>query len=109
VAEGPANETLAMARDGDAAAYKYLDFGDGVARVSVRVRPGAKPSRIEVALDSAFSWPPAATLEVPAGDGAAWTTVSAPVAAGAGGVRAVWLRFRGEGDDLAQVDWFVFD
>jgi hypothetical protein len=109
VGEGPVNETLAMARDGDAAAYKYLDFGEGVARVSARVRPGAKPSRIEVALDSAFSWPPAATLEVPAGDGAAWTTVSAPLAAGARGVRAVWLRFRGEGEELARVDWFEFE
>jgi hypothetical protein len=107
VQSGPENEELALAREGDAAAYKYLDFGPGVAKVTARVRPGTQPARIDVALDSSWGGN-VATLEVPAGDGRSWTTVSAPVK-GASGVRAVWLRFHGPGEDVARLDWLRFE
>jgi beta-xylosidase len=104
---GPENEELAQAREGDAAAYKYLDFGGGVSKVTARVRPGTKPSRIDVALDSSWSGN-VASFDVPAGDGKSWTTISAPVSA-ARGVHAVWLRFHGQGEDVARLDWFLFE
>jgi hypothetical protein len=107
VQSGPENEELAQARDGDAAAFKYLDFGAGVARVTARVRPGTKPARIDVALDRSWGGS-VATLEVPAGDGRSWTTVSAPVK-GAAGVHALWLRFHGAGEDVARLDWLLFE
>ncbi len=42
------------------------------------------------------------------GDGRTWKTVAAAVQV-PGGVHAVWLRFKGAGDDLARVDWFAFE
>jgi len=102
------NEGLGGIRDDDRAGYKYVDFGEGVTSVTVRVAPGAKPGRIVLALDQMWSSPVAA-IDVPGGgDGRSWTTVSAPVR-GARGVRALWLRFRGEGEDLFRVDSFRFD
>jgi hypothetical protein len=104
----PENEGLAGVRDDDRAGYKYLDFGQGVASVTVRVAPGAKPGRIVLCLDQMWS-APVATIDVPGGgDGRTWTEISAPVK-GASGVRALWLRFRGEGEDLFRVDELKFD
>ena len=129
-ATGIDNEVLTGVRDGDAAAYKYLDFGEGVAEFSVRVAPGAKPVRIDIAIDNAWG-PLIASVEVPGGgDGRTFTRLTVPVhgprspwapvsanALGDGGqriesprgVHAVWLRFRGEGEDLARVDSFAFE
>jgi hypothetical protein len=75
--------------------------------VTARVRPGTKPARIDVALDSSWSGN-VATLEVPAGDGRSWTMLTAAVT-GARGVHAVWLRFHGQGEDVARLDWFQFE
>jgi arabinoxylan arabinofuranohydrolase len=129
-AAGADNEVLAGVRNGDAAAYKYLDFGAGVARLRMRVAPGAKPTHVDVVIDN--SWGPAlAALDVPGGgDGRTFTSLTVPVHAprslwapvsvetqdadarqneGPRGVHAVWLRFRGEGQDLARVDSFRFE
>lgn len=103
----PENEGLAGVRDDDRAGFKYLDFGKGVESVTVRVAPGAKPGRILLCLDQMWS-APVATIDVPGGgDGRTWTEVTAPVK-GASGVRALWLRFRGEGEDLFRVDELRF-
>jgi hypothetical protein len=102
-----ANEELGGIQDDDRAGYKYIDFGTGVEQVTVRVAPGASPGRIVLALDQMWSRP-IATIDVPGGgDGRTWTTVTARVQ-GAAGVRALWLRFRGDGPDLFRVDSFWF-
>ena len=106
-ASGPGREELAGIRQGDCAGYKYVDFGAGVGGVTVRVAPGAEPGRIELALDQMWS-APVATIEVPGGgDGTAWTELTAAVKE-ARGVHALWLRFRGRGEDLFRVDAFRF-
>lgn len=100
-------EELGGIRDDDRAGYKYLDFGGGVKTVTVRVAPGAKPGRIVLALDQMWS-APVATVDVPGGgDGRTWMELTAEVK-GARGVRALWLRFRGQSDDLFRVDSFRF-
>jgi hypothetical protein len=102
------NEELGGIRDDDRAGYKYIDFGDGVDSVTVRVAPGAKPGRIVLSLDQMWT-APVATLDVPGGgDGKTWTDVTGPLKP-VRGVHALWLRFRGEGEDLFRIDSFRFE
>jgi arabinoxylan arabinofuranohydrolase len=102
------NEELAGIRNDDKAAYKYLDFGDGVSTFTVRVAAGKNAGKIDIALGN--SWGTSiGTLEVPGnGDGKTWKSYSCKVQ-NTKGVNAVWLRFYGEGKDLFRVDWFKFE
>ena len=101
-------EELAGMRNDDKAAYKYIDFGEGADRFRIRVAPGARGGRIDIALDNSWSYPVAGSLEVPGGgDGSTWIELTCPVL-NTGGVRALWLRFYGEGDDLFRIDRFEF-
>ncbi len=104
------NEELTGITDGDRAAYKYIDFGEGVKRLTIRVASRTDPGTIEVALDQ--PWHPN-ILEKPLGipgdgDGKTWTELKVsmkPVT----GVHAVWLRFATEGKETFNVDWFRFE
>lgn len=101
------NEELAGIRNEDKAVYKYVDFGEGVDSVLVRVMPGAAAGRIDLKADMPWG-KHIGTVEVP--DAAAcngWVTLAAP-AGGVKGVRALWLVFSGEGEELFSVDWFQF-
>jgi arabinoxylan arabinofuranohydrolase len=101
------NEALTEMRSGDAAGYKYIDFGNGVDSILIRVAPGAKGFTINVNLDD--SWGPViASLNMPEnGDGKTMQTLSCKVK-NVKGVHALWFRFWGDGDDLAKIDWFTF-
>jgi arabinoxylan arabinofuranohydrolase len=107
MADGADREKLAGIRDGDFAAYKYIDFGDGVKSVTFRVAPGKDPGRIELKLGN--SWHPnIGVLEIPGSQATgSWqerTVEVEPVT----GVHALWLRFQGRGDNLFEVDWLRF-
>ena len=99
------NEQLGGLRNGDAAAYKYIEFIGDEKTFNVRVAPGSSPTRIEVKVGSPWS-ATIATVDVPGdGYGQKWRMVTGEVAKPTTGVHAVWLRFgTGEGDDLARVD-----
>jgi arabinoxylan arabinofuranohydrolase len=100
-------EALMGIRAGDKVSYKYLDFGSGVDSVTIAVAPGARPGRIDLALDQLWH-PSIGTLEVPGnGDGKSWTILTAPVNHPKG-VHALVLRFSGEGNDCFKVDWLRF-
>jgi arabinoxylan arabinofuranohydrolase len=105
-ADGTDREKLAGIREGDFAAYKYIDFGNGVKSVTIRVAPGKEPGRIELKLD--HSWHPnIGVLEIPGSPAGSWqerTVEVEPVT----GVHALWLRFHGHGTDLLEVDWLRF-
>lgn len=60
----PDNEELTDIREGDRAAYKYIDFSDGVKSVTFSVTPGQDAGRIEVAIDRPWGWAPA-TIHIP--------------------------------------------
>ncbi|HLO59149.1 MAG TPA: family 43 glycosylhydrolase [Bacteroidales bacterium] len=103
------NEELTAIAEGDRAAYKYIDFGNGVSSVTFCVIPGKDGGSIEVAIDRPWSYAPA-TIEVPGnGDGKTATEIKVPVAPGLKGVHAVWLRFHAKGNDSYGVDWFKFE
>ena len=104
------NEELTGITDGDRAAYKYINFGEGTQGFTIRVAPGKDPGAIEVALDR--PWHPS-ILEKPleiggGGDGKTWIELKAttkPVT----GVHAVWLRFTTKGGETFRVDRFKFE
>jgi len=100
------NEALAGIRNEDRAAFKYIDFGDGVEKVTVRIAPGARAGKIALALDMPWRHYGAA-LDIPAGVDRAWQTLTFDVKK-ISGVHALWLNFYGEGDDLFDVDWLSF-
>jgi arabinoxylan arabinofuranohydrolase len=102
----PDNEELAEIHNGDRAAFKYINFSDGVETVSFRVAPGKNGGTVDLALD--YPWKASiGQVTIPAGDGKTWQTVSANVRK-ASGVHALWLRFYGDGNDLFAVDWLQF-
>ena len=103
------NEELTAIRQGDRAAYKYIDFGNGVESVTFRIAPGADPGSIEVAIDRPWSYAPATVMVPGGGDGKTWTEIRSAVAPGLKGVHAVWLRFNIKGTNGFNVDWFKFE
>jgi len=101
------NEQLAEIRDGDKAAYKYIDFGTGVDSILVRIKPGGAGGRIS--LKAGMPWGDAlGHLDIPASKGTAeWITLGAR-AEEISGVHALWLVFEGDGEDLYSLDWMEF-
>jgi len=100
-------EGLDGLRPGDRAAFKYVDFKEGVKSMSARVRPGKTGGRIDLVLDK--PWNAAfGSVAVAAAEGEEeWVTITAPVGEAAG-TRALWLRFHGEGEELFSLDRFWF-
>lgn len=99
------NEVLGCIRDGDRAAWRYLDYGKGVRRFVVRLRAAAAGS---ISVVSDYPWrAPAGVLRFSAADG--WQTLSCEVS-GLEGVHALWLQFAGgEDGDLCGIDWIRFE
>lgn len=103
----PDREELGEIRDGDFAAYKYLDFGSGVSSVTLRVAPGKYPGKIELKLGHSWS-PNIGIMEIPGGgDAATWQEITVKVER-VSGIFSLWLRFLGEGDNLFAVDRIRF-
>ncbi len=100
-------EVLTSIRNGDVAAYKYLDFGTGSDSVKFRVFRGVKGVTIDIGIDN--SWGPSiGRINVSGnGDGKSSETVSTKIR-NTKGIHSIWLRFRGDGDDLLAVDSFAF-
>ena len=102
------NEVLTDFREGDRAAYKYIDFGTGIKQATFMVAPGADSGSIMVGLDNPWVWF-GPTVQVPGGgDGNTWTNFSIPFGP-VTGVHAVWLIFNTKGKDSYKLDWFKFE
>jgi arabinoxylan arabinofuranohydrolase len=103
------NEELAGIRNEDRAAFKYVDFRNGADSILVRVMPGESSGGISFMADMPWG-PRIGYMKVPAaGDEKNWTTLAVPAGKEkVGGVRALWLVFDGEGDELFSVDWLQF-
>lgn len=101
------NEELGGIKNNDKAAYKYIDFKDGAESFIVNVAPGAKPGRIDIALDNSWS-PSIGSVAIPGnGDGKTWTTFTGKIKS-VKSIHAVWLRFAVEGENTLKIDWFKF-
>ena len=101
------NDQLGQVENKDRAVYKYLNFGDGAASVSVRVAPGVKPGKIVFKVDSSWG-APSGTLDVPGGgDGKKWIILTCKLKE-IKGVHALHLSFVAEEKESFNVDSFKF-
>lgn len=104
---GKNQEQLSGIRNGDKAAYKYIDFDKGTDSFEIRVAPGKKAGKIQIIPDQPWHWG-IGTIEVPgSAEPGKWINLSCKIKPTTG-VHAVWLKFEGEGEDLFQADWFKF-
>ena len=101
------NEELAGVQNDDKAAYKFIDFGGGVHTFKAIVKPGIQGGRIDLTLDQPWNRS-IGFIDVPGGSDSDWIELSCNVEK-AEGVRALWLRFFGEGTDFLRVDSFIFE
>jgi hypothetical protein len=102
------NEILTGIRNGDRVAYKYLDFGEGVHSITMRLAPAENEGTVHIALDDPWG-PVQATIQVPGkGDGNTWNEYTVNTTE-IRGKHALWLRFETMGENSFQLDWFRFD
>lgn len=102
----PNNEHLTKIYSGDKAAWKYIDFGNGVDSLVIRMKAGSKGGRIVVSLDKPWHRR-LAIIEIEAESNGNWLTRTFPLES-ATGVHALWLHFYGEDGEMMEVDWFSF-
>jgi alpha-L-fucosidase 2 len=101
----PGREELGGIRAGDFAVWKYIDFGAGAEKVTVRVLPG-KGGKIVLRSDGPDG-EVIGTMDVPAGG--SWTELTAAVKK-IEGIHALRMEFEGQvgNKDLFSLDWFRF-
>jgi arabinoxylan arabinofuranohydrolase len=102
------SEQITLIQNGDWAAYRYLDFGEGVATFQARAGSLAYGGAIEVHLD-APDGPLVSVCDVPhTGGWQKWVTASSIVVERISGVHAIYLLFRGGAHRLFDLDSFRF-
>jgi arabinoxylan arabinofuranohydrolase len=102
-------EHLTWVNDGDWAAYKYLDFGEGVNAFHARAGSLSYGGSIEVHLDDPEG-PLVSICTVPhTGGWTKWATVIAPVSQPVSGVHAIYLVFQGDAHRLFDLESFWFE
>jgi len=100
-------EVLTLIKNGDAAAYKYLDFSSPSDSFMVKAASGNKGVNIDVVLDNSWG-PPIGSVYIPGnGDGKTIQPFSCKIKS-VKGIHSVWLRFSGNDDDLLAIDSFLF-
>ncbi|MDR1861259.1 MAG: family 43 glycosylhydrolase [Bacteroidales bacterium] len=98
------NEEIGAIHDGDRAAWKYIDYGEGVTRLTVRVRSQGGGT-IRIVGDK--PWGGAhGSITVPPNVG--WKTLSCEVH-NLRGIQTLWLQFSGGTGDLFDIDWLRFE
>lgn len=100
------NEALTGIKNGDAAAYKYINFDDSVSTFFAWIAPGSKPASIEIVLD-AFWNTAIGTLEIPGNESGGWENFTCKIKS-TKGIHALWLRFKGDGENILRLDHFIF-
>jgi hypothetical protein len=107
-------EVLTGIRDGDAAAWKYLDFRKGAKKIELKVKPAA--GGVIRVRTGAPDGPVLGTVRIPAsvsslgqkGAVPEWKKVSARIRK-TRGVKAFWLTFESDGDTPTEEDLFLLD
>jgi uncharacterized protein (TIGR03437 family) len=93
--------------DGDWLAFREVDFAAGASEMEARVSSGGGAGTIEVHLDR-LDGPTAGACAVSSTGGwYTWTTITCPNVQ-ASGVHDLFLRFRGNGSGLFNLNWFRF-
>lgn len=91
-------EDLAGMRNGDRAGWKYLDFGNGAKKITLRIKPKAGGT-ILVSVDEPWHDPIAVVRVKPNGD---WTDVTVNLSKTINGKHALWFSFIGILDDTVK-------
>ena len=102
------NEVLTGIKNGDVAAYKYLNFSTDADSFKVNAAPGKKGVSINIALDN--SWGNSiGQVNIPGnGDGSKVQSFACKIKR-VNGIHSVWLRFYGDSDELIKLDSFSFE
>jgi beta-xylosidase len=101
------NEQLGEIRDQDKAAFKYIDFEEGMDSIRVGVKPGIFEGGISFKAGSPWG-ESIGKVNVPAsGETKEWITLTTK-AEEIQGVHALWLVFEGKGEALFALDWYEF-
>ena len=101
------NEELGEIKNGDRAAFKYLDFNDGCSRFTARVLPGSSGGKIEIFIGQPWGTKIGELIIPAVNDSETWRELSCEVK-NVEGVQTLWLNFYGQGDSLFDVDWIKF-
>ena len=103
----PTEDQLTNLKDGDRVVYKYIDFPVAINKIEIRLKPGQKGGKIQLAMDQ--SWHSSfVTIDVPAESNPdEWATIRANVKP-APGIHGLWLKFSGDHDARIDIDWFRF-
>jgi len=100
-------EDIEGIRDEDKAAYKYIDFGNGVDNFTLSAITGARGGKIDLLIDQPWG-PSIGSIEIQGKeDWNKWNTFTGNIK-GVKGVHALWLRFNVKDNESFKVDWFVF-
>lgn len=102
------NDQLAKIENNDWAAYKYLNFGNGAASISLCATQGIQPTKITLKADKLWG-APIATLEIPGGgDGKTFKTFTTNIKP-INGIHAIYLIFSISTNEQMNVDWLRFN
>ena len=102
----PLKEELGAIRNGDIAAWKYLDFGSGAGKMSIQVK-SELGGEIIVRAD-AEDGDILGTVAVPANSD--WKVYETAIKE-TSGIHALWMEYKGADSDeneLFRIDWFTF-
>ncbi len=100
------NEKLTAINSSDNVAYKYFDFDDGASSVDMRIK-SLNGGTIVVKLDQPWG-PTLGVYTIDRNDKLEWQEINFQVKK-VSGEHAVFLSFRGEGENLFELDWFKFN
>ncbi len=102
------NDQLGKIKNKDWAAYKYIDFGEGASEISLRVKQGAKPAKIEFKIDNVWG-APIGTMEIPGGgDGKVWSVLNTNIKL-TKNTHTLYMVFVSSEAESFSVDWLKFD
>jgi len=108
---GENREVLAKTENQNRAGFKYLDFDNGVKKVSanVKVPENCQGGRIQFLIDQSWTTP-VGYIDVPSDKKEEWITLTGDIDSNrTKGVHSLWLRFNGTKDaHLFEVDSFTF-
>jgi hypothetical protein len=100
------SEKLTQIHSGDKAGFKYLNFGNGVDSITLRIAARQNGGKLVVSLDKPWHTR-LGILEIQPGTNEKWLELSFPIQK-AQGVHALWLHFYGEDGQMFSIDWFSF-
>ncbi len=104
----PDNEMLTHIENGDKAVFKYIDFGDGVNNVLIRLAPKAKGGTLSLKIDKPWHKEIAKIAVQGTEKKNQWQIVKMEVKK-VTGVHALWIQCWGFDNEMFDIDWIKFE